>query len=237
MELETGLSTLSTGLAQAGARVAPAIAEAAARTGVDFRTLFETARVESGLDPDARSRTSSATGLFQFIDRTWLAALGKHGPRHGITAKDKAQALDLRKDPGVAALMAAEHMAENGRVITGALGRAAGAVDLYLAHFLGAGGAVRFLKGLAEDPGQSASVLFPSAARANRGIFFDGGAPRSLAAVHALFERKLGLGANVPAVRAASVPDVPSKAAEMPAALEAQRAAQAAYLLLAGLGA
>ena len=68
--------------AQSG--VGMAIQQAAARTGVDFSYLLGQARIESGFDPNARARTSSATGLFQFIDQTWLGTVKRHGAEHGL---------------------------------------------------------------------------------------------------------------------------------------------------------
>ena len=53
------------------ANVQSAIARAATRTGVDFDYLLAQAKLESGLDPSAKAGTSSATGLYQFIDSTW----------------------------------------------------------------------------------------------------------------------------------------------------------------------
>jgi len=170
----------------------PAIAHAAERVGEDFAALLQVARLESGFNPSARARTSSATGLFQFIDSTWLAIIGRYGARHGISASGRAEALALRRDPQVASLMAAEFMAENRRALEGRLGRPASATDLYLAHFLGRSGAIRFLDALATEPGRAAADLFPAAAAANRAIFFVRGAPRSLAELHALFARRLG---------------------------------------------
>lgn len=229
------------------AAVLPALAAAAAATGTSFEALFHTARLESGLDPGARARTSSATGLFQFIDSTWLQTLARHGARHGLAANDRAQALELRKDPLAAALMAAEHMAENGQRLATALGRSADTVDLYLAHFLGPQGAIRFLSQMASAPDTPAVSLFPRAAGANRAIFFADGLPRSLAEVHALFARRLGATpapatpAAVPASRpgpatgaaSASDPALPAGTGEA----EARQAAQAARLLIALLGA
>ncbi|MCX7676587.1 MAG: transglycosylase SLT domain-containing protein, partial [Alteraurantiacibacter sp.] len=61
------------------ARAEAAIARAAQATGTDFSYLLAQARIESGLNPAARARTSSASGLFQFIDQTWLATLDRHG--------------------------------------------------------------------------------------------------------------------------------------------------------------
>jgi hypothetical protein len=203
--VSTHASLVAAQLGAAAGRVAPAIARAAERVGEDFGALLHTARLESGFNPTARARTSSATGLFQFLDSTWLTMLARHGPKHGIAPGSRSEALALRRDPQVASLMAAEFMGENRRTLEGALGRAASATDLYLAHFLGAGGAVRFLSAMANDPGRAAAELFPRAASANRAIFFGGGAPRSLADIHALFARRLGLDSGTP---------VPSRAAE-----------------------
>lgn len=218
-------------LGAAAARVAPAIARAAERVGEDFRTLLNTARLESGFDPSARARTSSATGLFQFLESTWLELLARHGPKHGIGPAPRAAALALRHDPEVASLMAAEFLAENRRHLEAALGRAASAADLYLAHFLGAGGAVRFLAAMAADPGRAAADLFPRAAAANRPIFFSAGVPRSLAEVHGLFARRLGAegGTGVPHAGAGGT-------GTPPAADGAPRAPALAQALAARLG-
>src|SRR3546814_1504813 len=63
-------------------RVRSAIAQASRRTGMDFGYLYKQARIESGLRPDAKARTSSATGLYQFIDQSWLAALKRRSEEH-----------------------------------------------------------------------------------------------------------------------------------------------------------
>lgn len=243
-------------LPRAAAGLLPALAEAAERTGVDFEALVRTARLESGFNPAARARTSSATGLFQFIESTWLDVLARHGPRHGIAAASRSAALALRSDASVSALMAAEHMAENRGRLESALGRAVRPLDLYLAHFLGPGGALDLLRGLAADPSQPAAERMPAAARANRAIFYaKSGAARSLADVHALIARRFGApgtetGATAsaaqpaPAVQAAQAgrpaqavapSATPDAARPLPPAA-ARAAAQAAYLLLADLG-
>lgn len=184
-------STLSPALSRAAAAVVPALSAAAQRTGVDFGALFHTARLESGFNPAARAKTSSATGLFQFIDSTWLGMLNRHGAALGLAGLPKAQALALRKDPAVSSLMAAEHMAENAKTLQAGLGRPAGQTDLYLAHFLGVGGALRFLRTMASDPQATGAAVFPSAARANRAIFYAGGAPRSLEQIHHLLGERM----------------------------------------------
>ena len=162
--------------------VLPALAEASRRTGVAFDALFNTARLESGFNPEARARTSSATGLFQFIDSTWLSTVSRHGAQHGLNPASREEALSLRRDPLAASLMAASHMADNARHLEAELGRPADTVDLYLAHFLGAGGAVRFLERLSTSPASPAAALLPDAARTNRSIFFAGVAVPSLRA-------------------------------------------------------
>src|SRR3954468_2883035 len=63
--------------------VEAAIQRASQATGVDFRFLMKTAGRESGLDPRARSGASSAAGLFQFVEQTWLSTLKNHGSKYG----------------------------------------------------------------------------------------------------------------------------------------------------------
>ncbi len=221
--------------------VLPALAEASRRTGVAFEALFNTARLESGFDPDARARTSSATGLFQFIDSTWLQTLAKHGAQHGLTASTRQEALALRRDPHAASLMAAAHMADNASHLQQRLGRPVGTVDLYLAHFLGAAGATTFLGKLSAAPDSAAADLLPGAAKANRSIFFAGHEPRSLQQVHDLFARRLAAAGPVAAAPAAGSHPPRSAQAEQaatqaPDALQATQAARLAYLLLADMG-
>jgi hypothetical protein len=190
--------------------VEAAIANAAQATSVDFNYLLAQAEVESAMDPEARAATSSATGLYQFIDSTWLGTVRKHGGRFGLgaladqidvtasgsaTVADPAQReaiLGLRKDPQIAALMAAGLAEDNRAHLLPILGRQPSHAELYLAHFLGAGGAGRFLSELQADPGASAPALFAQPAAANRAIFYTpDGSPRSLAQVMEVIGGKL----------------------------------------------
>lgn len=185
---------------QAG-RAQAAIARASARTGVDFSYLLAQARIESGLDPEAEARTSSASGLFQFIDQTWLATIDRHGAALGLgnlaqaievsggraRVADHAMReaiLDLRFDPELSSLMAGALAGDNAAALAPVLGREPDPAELYLAHFLGAEGATRFLGALGQNPDAPAAEVLPRAARANRAIFYDvSGAPRSLSEV------------------------------------------------------
>lgn len=182
------------------AQVRAAIARAAGATGVDFDFLLAQARIESNLKPQAKAATSSATGLYQFTNSTWLSTLSRHGEKHGMpwavsAATDpamRAQAMALRLDPQVSALMAGELANDNRAALTAALGHAPDASELYLAHFLGSAGASKFLGALATDPAQSAAGLMPSAATANRAIFYaPGGAARSVSEVMGVIRAKV----------------------------------------------
>ncbi len=186
-----------------------AIYNASSSTGVDFAYLFNQAKVESGFDPNARAPTSSATGLYQFIEQSWLGVVAEHGSAHGLDWASsaitrgsdgryrvaepamRAAILDLRRDPQASAAMAAEFAADNRDHLERRLGHAVESVDLYLAHFLGAGGATKFLRNRDLNPDASAAALFPAAARSNRGVFYKpDGSARSLTEVRGRFAAK-----------------------------------------------
>jgi hypothetical protein len=205
-------------------RVSRAIGTAADRTGVDFDYLMNQARVESGFRTDVKAATSSASGLFQFTQQTWLATVKQHGAEHGYgsaadaisvdkqgrysvtDAQLRRQILDLRNQPEAASVMAAEFAADNGEALLSATGREPEAVDLYLAHFLGSGGASKFLRAWDADPNQQAAPLFRAAAGANKTIFYGrNGAPRTLNEIRERFRGKMGGDFGRPAVATVSV--------------------------------
>jgi hypothetical protein len=178
-----------------------AIARAAAATGTDFSYLMAQARIESGLNPNARAATSSAAGLYQFTGSTWLSMLDKHGAAYGLPASgaaSRAQMLALRSDPELSALMAGELANDNRDFLSAQLGRDPDASELYLAHFLGTEGAGRFLGALSTNPSQSAAALLPKAAAANRAIFFGPSGARSVGEVMDLLRGKMASAMNAP---------------------------------------
>jgi len=178
-------------IAAAPGGVVSGIREAASATGVPFEYLLAQAARESGLDPQALNSRSSASGLFQFTSQTWLEMVRRHGAKHGLGEQaaaitraangrlditDKAlrkAVLDLRHDPGLSAMMAAEYAGDNARFLERRLGRQITAKDLHLAHMLGAGGAARVLRGVEENPHSPAEALLPQAAKANPELFQD----------------------------------------------------------------
>lgn len=206
--------------------VTGAIRQAARMTGADFKYLLATAQVESKLNPNAQVATSSARGLFQFIDQTWLATLKEQGPALGYApyanaiartaAGDYAVAdpkmtdavMNLRSDPNANALMAGAFTRANAGKLAARLGRSATEGELYIAHFLGSTGASRLI-GLADSrPHTPAAAVFSGPARANPSIFYGGrGEARSVAEVYRLlvgrYQTARGTPTNMP-VQAAS---------------------------------
>jgi hypothetical protein len=166
------------------------ILKAAHVTGVDPVYMMTLADVESSLSPEAKAPTSSAQGLFQFIDRTWLETVRNHAADYGFAAaaeaikmvdgdptvsdKDRAWVMGLRTDPYFSALMAGELIKDVERALQAQGERELAEAELYIAHFLGANSAVRFLDALDQDPNMKAAKLFPKAAKANAGLFMEG---------------------------------------------------------------
>jgi len=220
----------------AGSAVTGAIRQAAQATGTSFQYLLATAQVESGLNPKAGAATSSARGLFQFIDQTWLATMKQAGPSLGYgqyaaaitkTASGRYEVADpamrseilkLRNDPTVNAVMAGAFTQANAALLSERLGRSPSEGELYIAHFLGAGGAARLIAAAAANPNASAASYFPNAAHANASIFYDRttGTPRSLAQVRNVLTARYDVAARLrpgdgnSAVQAAYAPNANS---------------------------
>ena len=217
------MSAIGSVFDKVGSGVHSAIAAASRRTGIDFNYLLGQAQIESSLNPTAKAATSSARGLYQFIDQSWLGVVKQHGAENGLgwaansigrnsagklcvtdpAAKNAIMA--LRDDPNVASLMAAEHASANKAAIEGQLGRPATGTDLYMCHFLGLAGASKFLSTMQDNPDRAGATLFPAAARANRNIFFaKDGSARSLSEIYDRFAQKLDKGVQLAGGKAAS---------------------------------
>lgn len=155
------------------ADVMSALRTASASTGVSFDFLVKTAQRESNFDPNAKAGTSSATGLFQFTEATWLNMLERYGAKHGVQTNGltRQQELDLRKDPKLSSLMAGELAGENAKILQKKLGRPATSAELYTAHFMGPSDAARLVEAARANRSGAAADLFPSAAFANENVF------------------------------------------------------------------
>jgi len=187
-----------------------AIQRAAKATGVDFGFLMKTAGRESGMNPQARSGASSAAGLFQFVEQTWLSTLKQHGSKYGYAryaelinkgadgryhvdgAEARKAVMDLRLDPHASSLMAGELAADHAAYLKGRTGRAPTSGELYAAHFLGPQGSARLIEAVENTPGAVAAHMFPDAARANKSIFYRDGRPASVAQVYANLAKAAG---------------------------------------------
>jgi hypothetical protein len=209
-------------------RVVQALQKAAEKTGSDFHYLLGTAMRESSLKPNATSSSSSATGLFQFIDQTWLGLVKEHGAQYGlgnfadqitkqadgryrVDGGGKQDILALRKNPEVCALMAGEYAKSTQGALRASLGREVCGGELYAAHFLGPDAASKLIKLAGSDPGASAAAQFPQAAAANKSVFFQSdGSAKSVREVYDWAMRQPG---GEGTMRVAQLPDItPDKA-------------------------
>ena len=210
------------------------IQEASQLTGVNFSYLLAKAAQESSFNPKAKANLSSATGIFQFTENTWLEHMYRYGEKYGYgnwtksivqkkngfyTVKDPyllKQILNLRTNPRISALMAAEFAKTNQVILADYFKRPVGASELYLAHFMGAGGTLELLEALRRNPKQSAARLFPEAAKSNPRIFYNGKKKhRSVAEVYrminSLFEQTFKKFSNLPVEMLARIPEVISR--------------------------
>lgn len=234
MSVDISNATATAGVDPSRARVAGAIKQAASTTGTSFEYLLATAKMESNFNPAAAASTSSARGLFQFIDQTWLgtvkeagAQLGYGGYADAITKSSsgaysvtnpaaRTAIMNLRDDPTAASAMAAVLTQSNSFKLTGKIGRRPTDSELYMAHFMGVGGAAKLISNAEDNPQASGARLFPNAAAANRSIFYDSsGRARTVSEVYSVLTSRYASAANSPATRTAmaSVGDTPSRVA------------------------
>jgi hypothetical protein len=222
MSVDASSATSTAGIDPSRLRVAGAIQQAASTTGTSFEYLLATAKMESNFNPTARASSSSARGLFQFIDQTWLGTVKEAGGQLGYGAYADAitksssgsysvsdpaardAILKLRDDPAASAAMAGVLSRSNSFKLTGRIGRRPTDSEVYLAHLMGVGGAARLITNAEDNPRASGARLFPNAAAANRSIFYErGGRARSVSEVYSVLTRRYASAATSEATRTA----------------------------------
>jgi transglycosylase-like protein with SLT domain len=223
MLVDTSNASAAAGVDSARVRVAGAIKQAASASGMSFQYLLTTAKMESDFNPTAGASTSSARGLFQFIDQTWLATFREAGAQLGygsyadMISKSsdgtysvadptaRKAIMKLRDDPAVASDMAAALTQSNSFRLTGMIGRRPTDSELYMAHFMGVGGAAKLIGNAEDNPQASAARLFPNAAAANRSIFYErtSGRARSVSEVYSVLQQRYASAATSSATRSA----------------------------------
>jgi hypothetical protein len=165
------------------------IVRASKVVGADPTLLMAVADKESSFSTAVKAQTSSATGLYQFIEQTWLGVIYEFGAKHGLAADvrligksgrqfvvgdpvQRQRILDMRREPYISALLAAEMLKRDTLRLERALGRHLTGGEIYLIHFLGPDAAQTFIETMEEQPGVKAADLLPKPAQANRPIFY-----------------------------------------------------------------
>ena len=251
MSVDTSNATATAGVDPSRARIAGAIKQAANTTGTSFEYLLTTAKMESDFNPKAGASTSSAHGLYQFIDQTWLGTVKEAGAQLGYgkyadaisksssgsysvsNPAARSAVMKLRDDPAAASSMAAVLTQSNSFKLTGKIGRRPTDGELYMAHFMGVGGAAKLISNAEDNPQASGARLFPNAAAANRSIFYDhSGRARSVSEVYSVLTSRYASAANSPATRSAmaAVGDTPPSTMVASATPAAPAIDNAAYL-------
>src|SRR5258705_6028897 len=251
MSVDISNATATAGVAPSRVRIAGAIKQAASTTGISFEYLLASAKMESNFNPKSAASTSSARGLYQFIDQTWLGTVKEAGaqlgygkcadaitksPSGSYSVSDPAARsaiMKLRDDPDAASSMAAVLTQSNSFRLTGKIGRRPTDAELYMAHFMGVGGAARLISNAEDNPNASAARLFPNAAAANRSIFFDrAGSARSVSQVYSVLSSRYAGAANSQATRTAmaAVGGTPARVTFASAAPATEPIDNAAYL-------
>lgn len=190
------------------------LVDAARQAGIDPQIMVKIAGFESSFDTAARpvstSRphlntvrqwdgtmaVSSAYGLGQFLDDTWLGMVRKYGEKYGVDnaetfTRAQANAPGIRDNPRLQAAMLAEFTREN-IAAGGRLGGPDPDANVYAMHNLGSGDARKFLLALSSNPDLRVDqVLSRRVISGNPSLYGDGG--------HTVSEAYRAMGAHMDA--------------------------------------
>jgi LAS superfamily LD-carboxypeptidase LdcB len=155
------------------------IDEAVERSGTPLNVMLAIGKQESDFGRNLKNTSSSAKGIYQFIDGTWTQMVSSSAAIYGLPTTVKVD------DERANVLMAGEYMRQNKIAFEKALQRPQKDGEMYISHFMGTQGGIDFVKAWEQNPGQNAAAAFPKAANANKTIFYnDNGTPRSMAQVY-----------------------------------------------------
>ena len=187
-------------------------------TGVDFKLLVVTAMIESDLGRMTISSSSSARGIYQFIEPTWLVLMKRYGERIGYKAYAdmieinkktrqpqvthggiimRQKILDLRYNKRIASLVKAYQIKDEERVLKSFKnGQNINITDHYIAHMLGLSLARTFYQ---LKQSESAVILsnlknrkFHEAISLNRSFFYNAnGSGLNASDAYGQFEKKI----------------------------------------------
>jgi hypothetical protein len=163
--------------------VGQAIDKASELVGVDRSLMYAMAKQESNFNPNAKAGTSSAKGLYQFINATWEEMVKKYGSKYPILVQKGPT------DPEASAIAGALYIKENSAILSSA-GIPIDGTTIYASHFLGPVGAKNLLTA---NPNEYAYKILPNAAASNKNIFFNKDkSPRTVREVIDVLYQKVG---------------------------------------------
>lgn len=198
-------------------RLSAAIYKASLKTGVDFELMVLNAKMESDLGRATIAEHTSARGVFQYIEPTWLTLMRRYGDElgYGHYAKAikrakypglpyiegnnpylKAEILALRHDIDTAAMIKAYQVREESDTIKSIKHGRVTATDHYIVHMLGLPLAKRFYKmraSMSTTPVANSSIpAMREAAHMNRAFFYSGKRALTAREVYAKYEARVG---------------------------------------------
>ena len=186
-------------------------------TGADFQQLIITAMIESDLGRVTISSKSTARGVYQFIEPTWLVLMKRYGNRIGYQSYADAitfnaethhpevkggiplrqKILDLRYDNRISALLKTYQAQDEKRVLARFKnGQNITVTDHYIAHMLGLSLARTFYKLKQSESDYILAHLkdsnFRQAVQLNRSFFYDEhGRALNAAQAYVQFDKKI----------------------------------------------
>lgn len=185
----------------------PMLQKIASMTGADVNLMAAIIQSESGFDASASAgkhdASQSAAGLGQFTKDTWFDTLNKYADKYGLQKlKNPNDALrdNRRFDPRINGVLSAELIKDNADWFRKNIGRNPSAGDVYMVHFLGRAGALKFFKANGQ---QTFASVFPDAAIHNKGICFkdkECRIPRTIGEVYKIMTAKVFNASKAPRI-------------------------------------